>query len=65
MHRRLLAEEAVALGVRHIIRQRERIAELTRDGRDSQQAQKLLETLMALQKEHIAYRDQLLRELKS
>jgi hypothetical protein len=31
MHRRLLAEEAVALGLRHIIRQRERIAELTRD----------------------------------
>jgi hypothetical protein len=58
------AERHVATGERHIAEQERRIAELDRNGHDTSQARTLLETFRALQNEHVAHRDHILRELE-
>jgi hypothetical protein len=58
------AERRVTLSERHVERQREIIAELERDGRDSTQAKELLAAFLATQATHVSGRDWLLRELK-
>lgn len=58
------AERHVAEGARHIVEQEQRIAELDRDGHDTVQARKLLETFRSVQLEHVAHRDHILRELE-
>jgi hypothetical protein len=58
-----LTEEQVALGAKHVARQREIIAELERDGHDTTQALALLAHFEQLQAMHIADRDRLLGEL--
>jgi hypothetical protein len=64
---RLLAEAEyhVLLGERHIIRQREIVAELERDGHEQAavSARDLLETFEQAQKAHVADRDRLRAEL--
>jgi hypothetical protein len=57
------AEQHVALSERHISRQRELIAELERDGHDTQLAAELLSTLEESQAAHIADRNRLKAEL--
>jgi hypothetical protein len=58
-----LAEEQVALGAKHVARQREIIAELERDGHDTTRACASLTEFEELQAMHVAERDRLLREL--
>jgi hypothetical protein len=57
------ARRHVVLGERHIARQREIIAELEGDDRDSWRARVLLATFEDLQKLHIADRNRLETEL--
>ena len=59
-----LAGRHVAEGERNIAEQREIIAELERDGRDTTQARALLEQFEELEVLHIEGRDRLLKELK-
>jgi hypothetical protein len=59
-----LAERHISQGERHVRRQRELVAQLSRDGHDIAQARSLLtqfEEMLAL---HKADRDRLLRELQ-
>jgi hypothetical protein len=58
------AEQHVALGERHIARQREIVAELERDGHDTTQAKELLAVFLATQATHVVGRDRLMEELK-
>ena len=57
------AEEHVALGNRHIVRQRELIAELARDGHDTAEAKTLLASFEEMQTLHLQHRDRLRHEL--
>jgi hypothetical protein len=65
MEERHLAEvEAhIALGERHIVRQRKLVAELARDGHDTTEAKRLLANLEETQALYIATRDLARREL--
>jgi two-component sensor histidine kinase len=54
-----MARRHVAIGERHIARQREIVAELERDGHDSLDAKRLLGYFEELQNMHIAHRDRL------
>jgi hypothetical protein len=58
------AEEHVALGRRHMERQREIIAELQYNGHDSTRAAELLATLEEVQRSHVAARDRVAAELR-
>lgn len=53
----------VQQGERHITRQREIVAELERDGHDTQSAKELLGQFEALQAMHIADRERIIEEL--
>jgi hypothetical protein len=57
------AKEAIAKGERHIARQKQLIAELERDGHDSQTARELLAQFESVQALHIEHGDRLCREL--
>jgi hypothetical protein len=57
------AERHVIEGERHIARQRELVAELKRDGHDSDLAQSLLRSFEELQAMHVADRGRLRKEL--
>jgi hypothetical protein len=57
------AERDVAVGQRHIMRQKEIIVELKRRGIDSGQACDLLAQFKSLRALHIAHRDRLREEL--
>ena len=57
------AEAHIALGERHIVRQRELVADLARDGHDTTEAKRLLANLEETQALHIAARDLTRREL--
>jgi hypothetical protein len=57
------AERHIALGARHISNQELRIAELEAHRRDSTLACSLLKTFRLTQAQHVAHRDQILREL--
>jgi hypothetical protein len=57
------AEDDVASGRRAIIRQRELILDLDRDGHETGEARRLLATFEEMQKLHVADRDRLLKEL--
>jgi hypothetical protein len=57
------ADEHVAEGERHIRRQREIIAELERDGHNTEVARELLATLEVMQKSHLDIRDRLAKML--
>jgi hypothetical protein len=57
------AEEHIATGDKNIARQREVIAQLERDGRDTASARTFLHEFEQLQARHIAERERLLREL--
>jgi hypothetical protein len=56
-------DEHVALGERHIARQREIIAELERGRHETKRAKELMATFLETQKMHVAIRDQLRCEL--
>ena len=58
-----LAESHVSLGQEHIVRQRQLVAELKRDGHDPGDAGKLLAQFEELQAMHVADRDRLIGEL--
>ena len=58
-----VAERIVAMGRRHVARQREIVAELGGVGRDAEVARELLATFEILQEEHGAHRDRLRAEL--
>jgi hypothetical protein len=57
------ARRHVAIGERHIARQRELVIELERDGHDASSAKQLLVQFEELQALHIADRDRLEQEL--
>jgi hypothetical protein len=57
------ARRHVAIGRDHVSRQRERVAQLERDGHDATDARRLLEQFEELQGMHIAHRDRLARQL--
>lgn len=57
------AERHVAEGERHIAEQELRVAVLERNGRDLGLALRLLENFRAIQFEHIAHRDLILKRL--
>jgi hypothetical protein len=65
MRERLLtqAQRHVASGQEHVGRQRERIAQLERDGHDAADAGKLLQLFEELQSMHVAHRDRHIQEL--
>jgi hypothetical protein len=58
-----MAERHVAEGERHIRRQHEIIAELGRNGHDTQRSRELLGLFEELQTSHIGDRDRLAKEL--
>jgi hypothetical protein len=58
-----LARRHVAQGELHIAKQEDRIADLSRLGADTTEAQRFLNNLFALQIEHIAHRDRMLKAL--
>jgi hypothetical protein len=58
------AERHVAEGAERIGKQVRRIAELDRKGRDLGLALRLLENFRAIQFEHLAHRDRILRDLE-
>jgi hypothetical protein len=58
-----MAERHVAEGKRHIKRQHEIIAELGRNGHDTQRSRGLLKQFEGTQTSHIAHRDRLAKEL--
>lgn len=57
------AEKHVALGEKHITRQESLIAELDRDGHDTNGARDVLATLLQSQAIHLESRARILREL--
>ncbi len=57
-------ERHVELGERHLARQRELIAQLERDGRDTRQAKALLRAFEETQALHIQHWDRLKRRLQ-
>jgi hypothetical protein len=57
------AEEHVALGRQHILRQMEIVAELEENGRDATIARKLLATYQDMQEVHEADRNRIMKEL--
>ncbi len=57
------AAEHIALGERHIGRQKEIIANLQARGLDTDLAQKVLDQFEQLQKEHVSHRDWLIGKL--
>jgi hypothetical protein len=57
------AEQAVAQGHEHIVRQKRVITDLMRDGYDIGPATDLLNTLQKSQKLHVQHRDRLRSEL--
>ena len=57
------AEEHIATGDKNIARQRDLIAQLERDGRDTASARTFLHEFEQLQARHTAERERLLREL--
>ena len=57
------AERHIASGVEHISNQEQRIADLDLRGQDSTLVRSLLKTFCFMQAQHIAHRDQILREL--
>ena len=57
------AEEHIATGDKNIARQRDVIAQLELDGRDTASARTFLHEFEQLQARHIAERERLLREL--
>ena len=59
-----IAEQAVALGDRHILREEQMIADLDRAGHDTTQARELLATYRLTQAEHVAHRNRLLAMLR-
>jgi hypothetical protein len=59
------AEQRVALGDRHIAKQRARIKVLVTDGRDINKAADLLATFRETQRRHIEDRDRLKKELNN
>jgi hypothetical protein len=63
-HSSVGAEEHVALGERHIERQRQIIRELEGDGHDVTNAMALLAQFEELQRVHVANRDRLKKNLK-
>jgi hypothetical protein len=58
-----LAEEHVALGLTHIAKQHEIIADLERTGGDTAMALEVLKTFESMQAAHVADRDRLAKEL--
>jgi hypothetical protein len=58
-----MARRHVAMGERHIARQREIVAKLERDGHDSLDSKRLLGFFEELQNMHIAHRDRLVKML--
>jgi hypothetical protein len=58
------AEEVVVHGIELIARQKRLIEDLGRHGRDTSQAERLLNTFVATHESHIAHRDRLRRELR-
>jgi predicted RNA-binding Zn-ribbon protein involved in translation (DUF1610 family) len=58
-----MAERHVAVGEESLSRQTKVIEELERDGHDATRARALLSTFLALQDEHVAHRDRILKEL--
>ena len=59
-----MARSHVALGEKHLARQRELILELYRDGHDTRQARYLLKSFEETQRLHVLDRDRFERELK-
>lgn len=59
------AERHIALGARHIARQRELVAELERDGHDASTAAQLLSLFEEVQLLHLADRSRMQRALPS
>ncbi|UFW45380.1 MULTISPECIES: hypothetical protein [Bradyrhizobium] len=57
------AERHVAEGERHLARQEELVAELHRDGHDTQAANDILATMQQSQALHVQHRDHIIREL--
>jgi arginine repressor len=57
------AEDHIILGERHIVRQRELVAELEQKGHDTTEAKRLLAEFEELQVMHLADCDRLRREL--
>jgi hypothetical protein len=58
------AERHVAEGEQHLLRQEELIAELDRDGHDTEKARVILDTLRETQALHLQDRDRIMRELE-
>ena len=59
-----LARRHIALGQKHLMRQKEIIDELERDGHDVNEAKYLLDLFKDVQALHIAHRDRLLEEIR-
>ena len=59
-----LAEQAVALDDRHILREEQVTADLDRAGHDTTQARELLATYRQTQAEHVAHRNRILEMLR-
>jgi hypothetical protein len=57
------AEQHVSQGIKNIALQRELLADLEREGRDSSEARSLLKTFLDQQAKRVQHRDALLREL--
>ena len=58
------AERHVVEGERHIAEQEARLAEIDRDGHDTTQARRLLDNFRAVQTQHVAHRDFILKRLQ-
>jgi hypothetical protein len=58
------AERHVAEGEQLLLRQEELIAELDRDGHDTEEARVILDTLRETQALHLQDRDRIIRELE-
>jgi len=59
------AEQAARLGREHVERQIEIVANLEKDGHDTQAARRLLRTFEEVQAEHEAHRERLRAELRA
>jgi hypothetical protein len=62
IHHLAQAEEHVASSRRAIIRQRELVLDLERDGQDTGEARRLLATFEDLERLHVADRERVLKE---
>lgn len=58
------AERHIAQGERHIAEQEGRITVMSRQGHNTDEAQKLLDNFYASQAQHIQHRDRILKELE-